>query len=278
MSKLGFHCNRFNHIHDGIITNGLGRGEFYNFPAEELPLLRKEIHRRNILSSIHAPLVRPEWYPDPPTWSFLCDTEKGKRELSMRMIRETLEVAGEYNAEYVVVHFPSPIADGKTSDYSELKAIAMESCYLLDKLVDRYCMPVHIEGFGPSPFLNTDFLNEVFSLFHNLRYCFDLGHMNLAAERGDVDLNEFGHCIKLNIGSIHLWNNRGIEDYRQFRHIPVHPSQQSEHGWADVATILNEIGGLAHSIIFESSHKYPESLGDYDYRDGVEWVKQLVTA
>ena len=278
MYKLGFHCNRLNHIHEGIITNALRRGEFYNFPAEELPLLRKEIHRYNILSSIHAPLVRPEWYPDPPTWSFLCDTEKEKRELSLRMIRETLEIAGEYNAEYVVVHFPSPITDGESRDYSQLKAIAMESCYCLHKLVDRYCMPIHIEGFGPSPFLNTDFLNEVFSLFHNLRYCFDLGHMNLAAERREVDLYEFGHGIKTYIGSIHLWNNRGIEDYRQFRHIPVHPSQQSKQGWVDVEAVLNEIGEVAHSIIFESSHQYPELLGKYDYRDGVQWVKQMVTA
>jgi len=29
-------------------------------------------------------------------------------------------------------------------------------------------------------------------------------------------------------------------------------------------------------VVFESSHWYPEALGDFDYRDGVTWVKELV--
>ena len=276
MSNLGFHCHRISHLEKGILANDLKRGEFYNFPAEELPALKQEIRRYNLAVSIHTPLVRPEWYPDPPTWTFLCDVNREKRELSLRMIQETLEQAGEYDAEYVVVHFPSPAHEATEVSYPELREIALESCYHLDKLSERYKVAIHLEGFGPSPFLTTDFLTEVLSQFTAFRYCFDTGHMNLTAQRSGFDLYAFGSELPRYIGSIHLWNTRGIDDYLAFGHIPVHPSQEPEQGWVDIARVLRVLGLLSQPIIFESAHHYPEMLGNYDYRDGVKWVKQLV--
>ncbi len=72
MDKLGFHCHGLDHFEQVIIRNSLQRGEFYNFPPEELPMLKKKVFRYNLAVSIHSPLLKPSWYPDPPTWSFLC--------------------------------------------------------------------------------------------------------------------------------------------------------------------------------------------------------------
>lgn len=274
MKNLGFHCQRLFHLEEGVLGNGLGRGEFYNFPPSDLPTLKREILSHGLVVSIHAPLVRTEWYPDPPTWSFLCDEEDEKRELTLRMIRATLEEAPDFGAEYVVVHFPVPAS--AWVDYGKLERVAWGSCERLAELGERYGLPIHIEGVGPSPLLSGDFLSRALGQYQNLRYCFDCGHMNIAAHRDGFDLYDLAQGLAPYVGSVHLWNSRSFQDYLQFHHIPVHPSQRSEEGWADISRLLKVLGHPSHPFIFESGYHYPSALGDYDYRDGVKWVKELL--
>ena len=85
MGNLGFHCHDIGLLEELIVGNGFGRGEFYNLPAEELPRLVRLVQRHRLAWSIHSPLVRLDWYPRPPTWSFLCDADKDKRDLTMKM-------------------------------------------------------------------------------------------------------------------------------------------------------------------------------------------------
>ena len=280
-SNLGFHCHRLRQLEERIVGNELARGEFYHFPADELPSLKREISAHHLAASIHCPLVKPPWYPEPPTWAFLCDVDREKRELNLRMVKETLEMAGDIGAEHVVVHFPSPSStDASGKSESELHDIAMDSGHRLAALSEEHEMPIHIEGFGPSPLLSADFIAEVLTEFPALRYCFDTGHMNISAKRDGFDLYRFAEQLAPLVGSIHLWNNRGIDDYLLFHHIPVHPSQDPKDGWADIARILEIIVGGKSSLpmIFESPTWYPQALGDYDYRDGVRWVKRLLEA
>jgi sugar phosphate isomerase/epimerase len=179
----------------------------------------------------------------------------------------------------VVVHFPSPPSTGvKDKSYAELKEIALESGHRLALLSEEYEVPIHIEGFGPSPFLSLEFIAEVISLFPVLRYCFDTGHMNLSAQRDGFDPYRFAEQVAPYVGSVHLWNNRGMDDYLDFHHIPVHPSQNPAQGWIDIARILETIakGGRSLPLILESPPWYPWALGNNDYRDGVRWIKKLL--
>lgn len=278
MSNLGFHCHDLAHLEMVIVSNGLQRGEFYNFTPENLPGLMKEIERHGLASSIHAPLARIPWYPTPPTISFLCDVDKEKRQMSLAMVEETMKVARHFGSEYVVVHFPVPSTTGTDGlGYAQLKTIAWDSASRLAEFAEKYHVPIHMEGFGPSPFLTVDFLNEVARNFPGLRYCFDTGHMHIAAQRDRFDLYEFARQLGPNIGSVHLWNSRGIQDYFSFGHIPVHPVQKPQEGWVDVDRILRIIvpNNPGCRIILESGPRYPEALGGYDFRDGVKWVKYL---
>jgi len=262
-----------------ILDNGLKRGEFYHLTPETLPWLKREIRDHELAMSIHCPLVKPEWYPEPPTWSFLCDVERERRELNLRMIRETMAMARDFGAEYVVVHFPCPPSTGvNDKSYVELKEIALESAHRLALLSEEYGTPIHIEGFGPSPFLAVEFIAEVITSFTVLHYCFDTGHMNLSAQRDGFDLCRFAEQIAPYVGSVHLWNNRGMDDYLSFHHIPVHPSQNPAQGWADIARILETIarGRPFLPLIIESPPWYPRALGNQDYRDGVRWIKELL--
>jgi len=278
MHNIGFHCHGLDHLETMIVSNELQRGEFYNFSPDILPELKREIERHNLVTSVHAPLVNLSWYPNPPTLSFLCDIEEEKRQLSLRMVEETMEQAKDFGAEYVVVHFPSPLVYVDGTSYARLREITWEAALRLEEFSQKYDIPIHIEGFGPNPFLCVDFLTEVITQCPGLFYCFDTGHMHLASQRDGFDLYGFAQQMAPHIGSMHLWNNRGVQDYFTFHHIPVHPSQRPEEGWVDIARILQLIllNNPSCSIIFESGFHYPEELGGHDFREGVKWVKELV--
>lgn len=272
--NLGFHCNRISHIEEGVIANGLSRGEFFNLPPEDYGTVKKDILDKHLSMSIHSPLVKLDWYPNPPTWSFLCDVDKDSRNRTFKMVSETLALAEDIGADHIIVHFPIPSTDGVGESESKLESIAWKSCDQLAELSEKRGVAIHIEGLGNSPYLNNGFLTQSLAQYP-LQYCFDTGHMNLASNLTQFDLYEFAEIIAPFVGSIHLWNNRGIEDYLTFRHIPVHPSQDPEEGWADIKRLL-EILKPAYPIIFESPLSYPEALGNYDYRDGVQWVKEIL--
>ena len=197
----------------------------------------------------------------------------------MRMVEETMAMAKEFGAEYVVVHFPVPsLTPTSGFDNAELRKIAWQSALSLAEMSQRYGIPIHIEGFGPSPFLELGFLMEISQCFPGLKYCFDTGHMHIASQRDGFDLYQFAERLAPHIGSIHLWNNRNIEDYFTYLHIPVHPSQKPEEGWVDIACVLQVIlfNNDSCRVILESGFHYPEALGGHDFRDGVAWVKDLV--
>jgi sugar phosphate isomerase/epimerase len=277
MNKLGFHCKALSHIQDRLLSNGLQRGEFYNMPPGDTADLQRLVKQHRLAASVHTPLVQTPWYPDPPTWAFLCDPDQEKRTLNLRLIEETLcRVQGW--AEYVVVHFPSPpVSDSDGPE--EIRNIAEESALKLAQLSRKYGTPIHVEGFGPSPLLSVDFLKQVLAQCPELRYCFDTGHMNLAAKRDGLDIFHFAQEMSPYIGSMHLWNARNFDDYVHFRHIPVHPGQRPEQGWADIPRLVKTVLAQNDScaIILESNDGYPAELGGYDYREGIAWLKQLIT-
>jgi len=279
MTRLGFHCHDINDFDTVITSNGLQRGEFYNFPQDNLPQLKRKVEQQGLMASVHAPLVRTPWYPTPPTLSFLCDVEPERRHLSMIMVEETMALAEDFGAEYVVVHFPTPCSsNGGSADYATLREIVWESASRLVKVSEKHRVPIHIEGFGPSPFLNAESLIEITTDFPQLCLCFDTGHMNIASQRDHFDLYHFAHQIAPYIGSIHVWNTRSIEDYFTYLHIPAHPCQKPDEGWVDIPRVLDSIlsANTSCSIIMESGTRYPKMLGGYDFRDGVKWVEELV--
>ncbi len=276
--NLGYHCNRLNHVQDRILDLGLDRGEFYNLEPRHEGTIRGLVREHRLKASIHCPLVMLEWYPKPPTWAFLCDRDPDRRLLNLRMVQDTLERAGDLGAEYVVVHFPSPDSTGAMLSYGEARDIAWRSAEDLARLRERYGVSIFIEGFGPSPLLSPAFLGEVLTTFQALRYCFDTGHISIAARRDGFDYYVFAEAMAPHLGSIHLWNTRGMADYQAYRHIPVHPCQRAEAGWVDVPRVLRALRSKWPDVpvILESAAAYPADLGDYDFRDGVRWVKQLL--
>ena len=279
MISLGFHCNRLAHVDEYVLANNLDRGEFYHLNAADMEHLRERLRRNGLKMSIHCPLVKPPWYPFVATWTFLSDPDEEKRQLSLRMVAETMAAAEEFGAEYVVVHFPGPVSgEWGGTPLGEVRAIAWDSCLKLAAMCAGHGVGMHLEGFGPSGLLEPGFLREVMAKYRCFSYCFDTGHMRLSSLRDGFDMYEFARQIAPCVGSIHLWNNRGFADYERFRHIPVHPRQRPDEGWVDIRRVLETVRRERDDlvVIFESPRGYPEELGGYDYRDGVRWVREIL--
>ncbi len=277
MSNLGFHCHDLDALDSVVMGNGLRRTEFYNLPPDDLPRLERLIRKHNLAWSIHTPLVQLDWYPNPPTWSYLCDPDGDRRELTLKMTRMTVEQAEDLGAEYVVVHLPAP-TDHSTPADGQLEDAAKRSCEALAELSVKRGVPVHVEGVGQTPLIRGDFLVGLLKEFDPLRYCFDTAHSNLASQYNDIDMYELHLALLPYLGSMHLWNTRDREDYVKYRHVPVHPSQSAEDGWVDIPRILSALDSKGDTlpVIFESEPSYPADLGGHDYREGVEWVKGLL--
>jgi len=197
----------------------------------------------------------------------------------MKMVTLTMEHADELGAEYAVVHFPSPTSEESDEGGAKVEAIAWKSCDRLAELSLKRGIPIHIEGVGASALINAAFLKRVLREYSPLlQYCFDTAHTHLAAMQNGFDLYAFEAELLPYLGSVHLWNIRSKADYLAFRHIPVHPSQSAEDGWVDIARVLQTMGSIRDSlpIIFESERFYPEALGNYNYIEGVQWVKKLL--
>ncbi|MBE0479599.1 MAG: sugar phosphate isomerase/epimerase [Dehalococcoidia bacterium] len=278
MSNLGFHCHSLDTLEETIVDNGLQRGEFYHLLHHDLARLEQIIRFHSLRWSVHAPLVQLDWYPRPPTWSFLCDRDREKKALTLKMITYTVEQAEHMGADYVVVHFPSPANEAPGKDKARIESIARDSCDRLAALSVKRNMPLHIEGVGSSPLIDAEFLTGILREFTPLRFCLDIAHSYLASKENEFELYEFAARLLPHTGSVHLWNTRSREDYMTYRHVPVHPSQDPEEGWIDVARILKVLADSIRSIpiICESENSFPQALGNHDYREGVRWVKEIL--
>lgn len=276
---LGLNVNRIEHLTEKLPSLGLKRAELFIFSRSELPEVKRQIEKQELTVSIHAPVPRPTWYPYPPTWTFLNYLDPEKRNLYVRLVDETVEAAKDLGAKYVVAHFPGPLAEEDAgADIKKLSEIAFDSAARLADISDRYDVDIQIEGFGPSPFLNIEFVAEVLTRHPRLRYCFDIAHSHLAEQRQEIDYYGFLYDLLPYLGSVHVWQSRHVDDYLSHRHIPLHPTQRPEEGWVDVERVVRLVHEKRPTIpfIMEYPGWFPEPWKDLDYREGVRWLQDIL--
>jgi sugar phosphate isomerase/epimerase len=112
--------------------------------------------------------------------------------------------------------------------------------------------------------------------FPDLEFCLDIGHLHLMSLYAGFDSLEFASAMAPYTTIVHIYNATP-EMYRKYHHVPVHPSQQPQEGWADVVSILGSVlsarrGDL--TLVFEYSPQY--RAGEIFVREGIEWVKGAV--
>ncbi|HMM76520.1 MAG TPA: sugar phosphate isomerase/epimerase [Gammaproteobacteria bacterium] len=262
---------------EGLLHRGLGGVELFDFPAQaaaalrsELDALTREGHTR---LSFHSPMPRPSYFRHDGVCCFFLHEDAALRDLSFRVLEETLAHARAWGAAYVVTHLTYGKTD--TADRDCALRLARAACLRLADLSERYAMPIDIEfaAYSSAFAAPEDFLAAMLGQ-PQLGICLDTGHAALGARIRQRTYLDDIRKLAPRARSMHLWNTRGPEDARHRGHVPLHPRQTPEQGWIDMEETLRIV--LAHnpriSVVFE----YPVAHVTAEIREGYDWIAGLV--
>lgn len=257
----------------GTLTeHGFRQLEIGFLDAQSLSLVMGFAHREGLIYGFHDPLPRLASFDYP----FLTDPDEEKRATTLDSLRRTIGTAAKYNALYVVGHLPSVIWHPRPGlDEESIMALAQDSCSRLSSWSQEAGIPILLENVGPNPyFYRAESFLEIFQAHPALRFCLDIGHLHLTTLHTGLDPLDFAEKLSPYTDLIHLYNATR-ETYRLYHHVPVHPSQRPEAGWADIPNILRSALGKAPSctIVFEHTPQYP--VDEAFVAEGIAWVKKL---
>ncbi len=258
-----------------LTDHGFRQLEIGFFDARSLSLVMGFVRREGLAYGFHDPLPRPPSFDYP----FLTDPDEEKRATTLNSLRRTLETAIEYNALYVVGHLPSVVWHPRPGlDEEGIMALAQDSCSRLSSWSEEAGIPILLENVGPNPyFYRAESFVEIFQAHRALGFCLDIGHLHLTALHTGLDPFDFAKKLSPYTDLIHVYNATR-ETYGLYHHLPVHPSQRPEAGWADIPNILRSAlsRALSCTIVFEHTPQYPAD--EAFVAQGIEWVKKLALA
>jgi sugar phosphate isomerase/epimerase len=248
--------------------------ETFDFAPTDLGSLRERL-RHCPGFSVHAPLPTPPDYPGRAVTSYLLDPDAAKRHASLNALERTIQVAAEWGARYVVVHFGGLHSDGLSPQ--QIRGLADRTAAQLNAWAEAYDVPLHLEYAAYNPHFDTpqDLLSVV-QPHPYLDVCLDVGHLRVGAEMLGVDEWELARTLAPHTRSMHLWTIRDREDVRRYHHIPVHPSLSPADGWIDIRGMLDLVLGYNPQcgIVFEPNEHYnPDREW---WAEGMDWVRGIV--
>jgi sugar phosphate isomerase/epimerase len=258
-----------------INLGGFRKLEIGFYDEETLPLVMEFATTNNLSYGFHDPLPRltSDGYP------FLTDPDDDKRWRTLDSMKRTLKTAIKYGAKYVIGHIPSVIWEPRPNlSEAKIMELAHNSCDQLTLWSEEAGIPFVLENVGPNPyFFQVEAFVEVMEAHPDLRFCLDIGHLHLMSTYAGIDSLGFARKLAPYTWVVHVYNATP-EMYRKYHHVPAHPSQRPEEGWADIPAILGCV--LEHSaldliIVFECSPQYP--AGETVMKEGIEWVKEAVS-
>jgi sugar phosphate isomerase/epimerase len=259
---------------EGLVHRGLGRVEFFDLSRVQMARLKATLgalaQEGRPRFSFHAPILRPPAFPYVGVACFFLSEDRTRRELSFRVVEETLAWARRWGADYVVTHLTFGPTD--TADEKLACGLAFAAGARLAGLSRAYGMPLDIEfaaysdGFhAPERFV------EVVADYPELGLCLDIGHAFIGAKKRGRDYIVDIAALAPHARSLHLWNTGGPGARG---HVPLHPSQRPAEGWIDVEQALAIALGArpeAH-VIFE----YPVDALSPAIQEGYDWVARVV--
>ncbi|MGR3295582.1 MAG: sugar phosphate isomerase/epimerase family protein [Candidatus Bathyanammoxibius sp.] len=253
----------------GAIHQGQGRHEVFDFPKDGLDGLREFLDQQNLPFSLHAPLVRPDYFPYSGVTCFFINDDEEKRKLSFELMGQSARDAQEWGAEYMVCHLTFR---DDTEDEAKAWRLAYEAAEYLSRLVDSTGVPIHIEFAGyAGAFRRPEHLVEVVAKFPNLSICIDTGHAFICSQLwGRRYLNDI-ETMAPYARSIHLWNTKNIEHWRRHGHVPLHPAQKPDSGWVDIERTL-EIT-LGHNRDLKLIYEYRVNEMNTEIQEGFDWIR-----
>jgi sugar phosphate isomerase/epimerase len=258
---------------ESLVHRGLGRVELFDFAAADMAglphlLVRLAEEGRGRLS-LHAPIVRPEWFPFAGVATFFLCEDADRRELSFRLLEGTLAEARRLGAEHVVCHLTYGPTDSR--DPATARRLADRACARMAALAGEAGVPLHLEFAAYSDaFHEPAAFAEAVAAHPGLLVCVDVGHAFIGAEKRGRDYLADVAALAPLAGSLHLWNTKGAAHARARGHEPLHPAQRPADGWADVEAALGIVLAAAKdaAVIFE----YPVAAVTPEIQAGYDWI------
>jgi len=260
-----------------LIHRGLGRAEFFDLAPDQFARLdgimadlRAEGRAR---FSFHAPVIRPEYFPYDGTQCFFLCEDPARREESFRVLKQTLDAAAHFGAEYAVSHLTYGKSD--TRDPRTARRLAHEACSRFAAMSRAARIPLDVEFAG-----YTDSFHEVGNFLDavdrhaELGICIDIGHTRLGAMRRGRDYLADIAALAPHARSMHLWNTSGPDCYALHHHVPLHPSQSPADGWIDLPAVMRVV--LARNPAVRIIFEYPIEALTPPIQEGYDWIAALV--
>ncbi|HJX39101.1 MAG TPA: TIM barrel protein [Anaerolineae bacterium] len=245
------------------------------YDEETLPLIMGFAKANELSYGFHDPLPR---LPD-DDYPFLTDPDDQKRWRTLDSMYRTMQTAVRYEAQYVIGHIPSVLWEPRPAiSEDKILELAHRSCDQLSAWSQESGIPFILENVGPNPyFFRVAAFVEVLQAHPDLQFCLDMGHLHLMSIYAGYDAAEFARELAPYTTVVHIYNATP-EMYRKYHHVPVHPSQRTEDGWADILGILGRVlegGSKDLTLVFEYSPQYP--AGEEFVKEGIEWVTRAAT-
>ncbi|MCC7017253.1 MAG: sugar phosphate isomerase/epimerase [Rhodospirillales bacterium] len=259
-----------------LIHRGLGGVEFFDLAPEQIARLDRiaadlRAEGRSRLS-FHVPVVRPEYYPFDGVHCFFLSDDAGRRDLSFRLVADTLDLARRWRADYAVCHLTFGATD--TRDPALARALARDACARFAAMSRSAGVPLDVEFAA-----YTDSFHEPVSFLDalaphgELGICVDIGHAYLGALKRKRSYLDDIAALAPRARSMHLWNSTGPECHDRYHHVPLHPSQRPEDGWIDVPAALAAV--LARNPDARLVFEYPVDSVTPRIQEGYDWVAGL---
>lgn len=256
----------------GYLNRGVGRLEAFDWAAERLDELRARLGAAALPFGLHTPLFRPAGYPHGPEAVFYLSDDAGERRRAWEMLETTLAHASRWGAEYAVTH----LAWGQdAAGERRALALAAEAGERLAAMASEANVPVFVETGGYTGHFHTAAQYAALAASDaRLGLCIDIGHSRLVAETRGRSFWDDLEVLAPQARSMHLWNTRGLDDYRRHHHVALHPAQRPEDGWIDVERALETV--LRHNpdcaLVFEYTWDERDAAR---VEEGFAWVEAI---
>lgn len=262
---------------------GLKRAEFVIIDEKLRGAVLDFINNRRLPFSAHLPMFIPADFPENPLLASLLDFDENRRLHALGMIEKTISEASEMGAQYVVMHIQRPEHFGGKNppgvSSQEAFSIVSRSCEKVAELSEKFGMQVLLENqMDNSGFNHSDLYVKLFDAFPTLKFCLDIGHLDVDARQFGIPFHDFIDALLPYLRAVHLMNsNSGKLDFTD-RHwkIPVHPDQKESDGWRNIEFIIRKILSYDSSIIINFESRPDEKYNVEYMLAGISWIKELI--
>ena len=258
----------------GIYNVGLMDWQILLCPEDRYADIARRVRERGMGLSVHHPYVSPRNGLDRSASSLFLHADKSIRDPAFDWLEDSVARAAETGARFVVTH----LADAPDAiPLRQARSLALAAAGRMASMADRHDVEVHVEFLGyHETFHGPAEFARIMESHPTLKLCLDTGHLHRWSQMRGGDALAAAKTLAPHVDSMHVWNISSAKEFAERGHIPVHPSQREEDGYADVRGMIECVyrANRDVSIIFEPTIR--QDTSEQFVAEGIAWVQEIV--